>query len=249
VFHLKRPFADFDCVAALPQTVPVPPGKDTGANYQLHPLSTGPYRFAGYQLDKRLTLVPNPHWDPATDPNRSQLAGKIVVNLHVGAGAIDNNLIHGFAQVDLGGTGVQAAARAQILASPPLKNNADNVPTGLAWFTSINTKVKPLDNIHCRRAVEYAADKAAAQTAYGGPVAGGQIATTVMPPTLVGYQRFDLYEAATKPHDDLAKAKQELAACGQPAGFATTMAFSIDQPKERPPPPRTSRPSPAPASR
>ena len=37
VFHLAKPFADFDYVAAIPQTAPVPPDKDTGANYQLHP--------------------------------------------------------------------------------------------------------------------------------------------------------------------------------------------------------------------
>ena len=56
MFHLQRPFADFDYVAALPQTVPVPPAKDTGSNYQLHPVSTGPYMFASYQLGKQFTL-------------------------------------------------------------------------------------------------------------------------------------------------------------------------------------------------
>ena len=184
VFHLQRPFSDFDYVAALPQTVPVPPAKDTGAHYQLHPVSTGPYKFQGYQLDKQFTLVKNPHWDPATDPNRKQLASKIVVNLNVNADTIDRNLIHNFADVDLAGTGVRAAARAQILASPSLKKNTDNALTDLLWFTYINTKVKPLDNVHCRRAIEYAADKVGFQTAYGGPVAGGNIASTVMPPNL-----------------------------------------------------------------
>ena len=76
-FHLQRPFADFDYVAALPQTVPVPAATDTGTRYQLHPVSTGPYKFQSYQLDKQLTLVKNPHWDPATDPSRNQLADKI----------------------------------------------------------------------------------------------------------------------------------------------------------------------------
>ena len=150
VFHLQRPFADFDYVAALPQTVPVPPAKDTGANYQLHPVSTGPYMFASYQLGKQFTLVKNPHWDPATDPNRKQLADTMVFNLNVHPDMIDANLIHNYAQVDQGGFGVQAAARAQILASPQLKNNADNPLTGLLWFAYINTKVKPLDNVHCR---------------------------------------------------------------------------------------------------
>src|ERR1017187_4452927 len=54
VFHLAAPFADFDYVAAIPQTAPVPAAKDTGANYQLHPISTGPYKFQSYQLNKQL---------------------------------------------------------------------------------------------------------------------------------------------------------------------------------------------------
>jgi peptide/nickel transport system substrate-binding protein len=232
VFHLQRPFADFDYVAALPQTVPVPPAKDTGANYQLHPVSTGPYKFASYQLGKQLTLVKDPYWSAATDPNRHQLADTMVFNFNVHPDMLDANLIHNYAQVDQGGFGVQAAARAQILASPQLKNNADNPLTGFLWFTSINTKVKPLDNVHCRRAVEYAADKTAFQTAFGGPIAGGDIASTVMPPTLTGYQRFDLYHALTQPHGDLANARQELTACGQPNGFTTTLAYRADSPKQ-----------------
>ena len=233
VFHLRKPFSEFDHVVALPQTVPVPPTKDTGANYQLHPISTGPYKFQTYQPDKQFTLVRNPDWNPATDPNRRQLADKMVFNLHIDADTIDNNLIHNFAQVEQTGDGVQAAARAQILTDPSLKKNADDVLTNLLWFTYINTRVKPLDNVHCRRAVEYAADKTAYQTAYGGPVAGGAIASTVLPPNLIGHQNFDLYEATTKPHGDLAKARQELAACGQPNGFSTSLAYLTDSPASK----------------
>jgi peptide/nickel transport system substrate-binding protein len=232
VFHLQKPFADFDYVAALPQTVPVPRAKDTSADYQRHPVSTGPYMFASYQPGKQLTLVKNPHWDPATDPNRKQLADTMVFNLNVHPDMIDANLAHNYAQVDQEGFGVQAAARAQILASPQLKNNADDPLTGFLWFTSINTKVKPLGNVHCRRAVEYAADKTTFQTAMGGPIAGGGIASTVMPPTLTGYRRFDLYHALTRPRGDLANARQELAACGQPNGFTTTLAYRADSPKQ-----------------
>jgi peptide/nickel transport system substrate-binding protein len=233
VFHLAKPFSDFDYVAALPQTIPVPPSKDKGANYQLHPISTGPYMFQSYQPDKQYTLVKNPNWNAATDPNRKQLVNKIVVNLNVNADTIDQNLLHNFAQMDQAGTGVQAAARATILSSQSQKANADDVLSGFLWFTYINTKVKPLDNVHCRRAVEYAADKVAYQTAYGGPVAGGDIASTVMPPSVTGYKKFDLYEATTKPHGDVAKAKAELKACGHPSGFSTSMAYRADRPKEK----------------
>jgi peptide/nickel transport system substrate-binding protein len=233
VFHLAKPFAGFDYVVALPQSIPVPPDKDKGANYQLHPISTGPYKFQSYQLDKQFALVKNPHWDPASDPNRKQLVSKFVFNLNVNADTIDNNLIHDFADIDMAGTGVQAAARSQILSSPSLRNNADNALSGFLWLTYINSKVKPLDNVHCRRAVQYAADKVAYQTAYGGPVAGGAIASTVLTPNIGGYKKFDLYGATTKPHGDVAKARQELAACGQPNGFSTNMAFRSDRPKEK----------------
>lgn len=103
VFRLRRPFADFDYVAALPQTVPVPPARDTGASYQLHPVSSGPYMFGDYQLGKQFTLVPNRYWAPATDPNRKQLAARLVFNLNINAATIDENLIHNFAQVDVTG--------------------------------------------------------------------------------------------------------------------------------------------------
>jgi len=232
VFHLAKPFADFNYVVAIPQTAPVPPNKDTGANYQLHPISSGPYMFQSYQVNKQLTLVPNPHWNPATNPQVKQLPSKIIQTMNVNANDIDNRLMAGDLDVDAAGTGVQAAARARILSTPSLKANADNPLIQRLWFTAISTQVPPLNNVHCRMAVEYAYSKVDYQTAYGGPVAGGQIATTASPPVLIGHKNFDLYEATTKPNGDLTKAKQQLAACGQPNGFTTAISYRSDRPKE-----------------
>ncbi len=216
VFHLAKPFADFNYVAAIPQSAPVPPNKDTGANYQLHPMSTGPYKFQSYQLNKQLTLVPNTFWNPATDPNAKQLVGKITMTMNMNANDIDNRLLAGVLSMDAAGTGVQAAARAKILSSNSLKAQSDNPISGFLWFAYLNTVVKPLNNVHCRQAIEYAANKVNQQTAYGGPLAGGAIASTV----------------ATKPQGDPAKAKQALTACGQPNGFTTGIGYRSDRPKE-----------------
>ena len=232
VFHLAKPFADFNYVAAIPQTAPVPPSKDTGANYQLHPMSTGPYKFQSYQLNKQLTLVPNTEWNPSTDPNAKQLVGKITVTMNMNANDIDNRILAGDLDVDLAGTGVQAAARAKILSSASLKAQSDDPLSGFLWFAYLNTVVKPMNNVHCRMAVEYAANKTNLQTAYGGPVAGGAIASTISPPTVVGHNSFDLYEATSKPHGDVAKAKEQLRLCGQPAGFTTAIGYRSDRPKE-----------------
>ena len=173
------PFPDLPYVLAFPSSAPVPPAKDTGSNYQLHPMSTGPYMFQSYQLNKQLTLVPNPNWNPSTDPNAKQLANKIVVNLNVNQADIDNRLLAGDIDVDAQGTGVAAAAQARILASPTLKANADSAFTGRTWFAYLSTKVAPMNNLHCREAVEYAVNKTDVQTAWGGPVAGGAIASTI----------------------------------------------------------------------
>jgi peptide/nickel transport system substrate-binding protein len=231
-FHLQHPFPDFNYVAAIPQTAPVPPDKDTGSNYQLHPISTGPYMFQSYQLNTGATLVDNPNWTQNEDPQAKQLASKVVIDLNVNADDLDNRLLAGDLDIDAAGTGVQAAARAKILSSPTLMKQADDALSGFLWFTYINTKVAPLNNLACRQAVEYAANKTDQQTAYGGPYAGGAIASTVMPPNIIGYKSFDLYNALSQPSGDLTAAKAALTACGHPNGFTTGLAYRSDRPKE-----------------
>jgi peptide/nickel transport system substrate-binding protein len=232
VMHLQSPFPDLPYVLAFPSSAPVPQAKDTGSNYQLHPVSTGPYMFKSYTLNKQLTLVPNPNWNAATDPNAKQLASQIIVNLNVNQADIDNRLIHGDIQVDSAGTGLAAAARAQVLANQTDKANSDNPVNGFARFIYLDTKVAPMNNLHCREAVEYAANKVTMQTAWGGPIAGGQIGSTIMPPNIVGYKSFDYYNALSKPTGDITAAKQQLAMCGMPNGFSTNLAYRSDRPTE-----------------
>jgi len=172
VFHLQSPFPDLPYVLAFPNTAPVLPSADTGSNYQLHPLSTGPYMFKSYTLNKQLILVPNPNWNPATDPNAKQLPSQIVMTLNVKQADIDSGLLAGDIDVDAQGQGVASSSQARILSNPADKAHADNPLNGIARFTYINTKVAPLNNVHCREAVEYAADKAAIQSAWGGATNG-----------------------------------------------------------------------------
>jgi len=232
VFHLARPFADFNYVAATPQSAPVPPARDTGAGYELHPMSTGPYMFQSYERNSQLVLVPNTYWNPATDPNAKQLASKIVVTMNMTANDVDNRLLAGDLDVDLAGAGVQAGARARILSRPSLKAQADDPVSGLFWFAYLNTRVPPMNHVHCREAIEYAANKVSLQAAYGGPYAGGAIASTVSPPNVVGHKAFDLYDALSQPRGDPAAARAQLKLCGHPAGFTTGIAYRSDRPRE-----------------
>jgi peptide/nickel transport system substrate-binding protein len=233
VFHMNKPFAAFDYLAQQPDTMPVPKDKDTGAKYKNSIVSSGPYKFENVQPGKSFNLVRNDQWDPATDPNRKALPDRIEVSLSVNADDIDNRVISGDLDVDVVGTGVQPAAQSRVLQDPTLKENADN-PLGIRlWYTSITPTVAPLDNIECRKAIQYAMDRTGYQTALGGQFAGGDLATTLLPPTIPGHTDFDLYPNGPDHKGDLEAAKKSLEACGQPNGFETNIGYRAERPKEK----------------
>ena len=220
VFHLKKPFAEFDYLVSAPQTAPVPQAKDKGADYTKAVLSTGSYKFQSYQEGKQLTLVRNPQWSAKTDPLRKQLPDKIVLNLKVAQSTIDKDLQSGNTLVDLAGRGVDGQTQAQLLTDPKEKANTDNALGQRLVYTAINTKVKPFDKLECRKAVEYAIDKKAVQTSLGGPIRGA-VASTVLPTDIDGYQKYDLYpQKYSGDKLDVTEAKKHWDACG--AGKTTT---------------------------
>jgi peptide/nickel transport system substrate-binding protein len=232
VFHLKTAFSGFDYFAMMPSTIPVPQAKDTGLKYKEHVVSTGPYKFETNNLGKNFTLVRNTQWDQSTDPYRKALPDRIEVSLNVNANDIDNRLLAGDLDVDIAGTGVQPATQGKVLADANLKKNSDSAQNARLWFTVLNSDVAPLDNIHCRKAVLYAADHQGYQRAYGGDV-GGDIATNLMPPIIPGAKSVDLYNFKSKPNGDIDTAKSELQQCGQPNGFATNISYRAERPKEK----------------
>ncbi|MET0839264.1 MAG: ABC transporter substrate-binding protein [Marmoricola sp.] len=234
VFHLKQPFAEFDYLAALPQTAPVPPAKDTGSKYTTHPLSSGPYMWKGNaDINRGGTLVRNPNWDAKTDPNRKALPDQIDIKLGLQADDLDNQIIAGDQDVDIAGTGVQPAALPKVLQQKSLQARADNPIGGFLWFSQIIGTVKPLDNIDCRKAVMYAMSPASYQNAYGGKYAGGALASTVLPPTIPGYEKSDIYGQVSHPQGQPGKAKAALKKCGKPDGFETTVGYRSSRDKEK----------------
>ncbi|MFF3560115.1 ABC transporter substrate-binding protein [Streptomyces sp. NPDC002574] len=230
VFHLSKPFADFDYLATFSQTAPVPAAKDTGATYVQHIQSTGPYKFSSYTEGSGATLVRNPQWDKATDPIRTALPDKFVLKLKVNPLTIDNNLLADNSTVDGAGAGVQPQTQPKILTSPKNLKNSDNSIAGATSYMAMNVNVAPFNNADCRKAVQWALDKASVQAAAGGGVKG-DVASTLIPPSVNGFNKFNLYET---PGDkgDAAKAKASLTACGKPNGFSTTLTARTDRPSE-----------------
>jgi peptide/nickel transport system substrate-binding protein len=230
VFHLAEPFADFPYLLAMGVAAPVPQRLDTGERYGDKPVSSGPYRFESIDAGKKVVWVRNDAWERGSDQVRRALPDRIELTIGTEPGEIDQQLFDGTLDADAGQGGVQSAAQAKVLLDPKLKAHADEPTTGFVQYAAMSTAVAPFDDVHCRRAVHYALDKKAVQTARGGPDAGGQIAGGMLPPGIPGYDEgLDPYQTRSGvPQPD--KAKSELAQCGRPAGFDTVIA-ATDSPR------------------
>ncbi|MFE0453186.1 ABC transporter substrate-binding protein [Streptomyces sp. NPDC058914] len=233
IFKLPKANSDFEEMLGLISASPVRQDKDTKSKYQLRPFSSGPYKFESYNPGKDLTLVRNDQWKQASDPIRKAYPDKITVKIFSNANELDQRLLSGDLDLDLNQTGMSPQGRTTALKQH--KANLDNPVSGYIRYAVFPQSVKPFDNIHCRKAVIYGADHVSLQTARGGPVAGGEIGTNMLPPSVPGSegQKYDPYElAGANKSGNVAKAKEELKACGQPNGFKTTIAVRNNKPVE-----------------
>ncbi|QQM40683.1 ABC transporter substrate-binding protein [Streptomyces liliifuscus] len=233
IFKLPEANSDFEDILGLTSASPVRQDKDTKSKYGLKPFSSGPYKFQSYTPNKKLVLVRNENWKQSSDPVRKAYPDKISLTLFTNANDMDQRLINGDYDLDIGQTGLSPQGRTTALKQH--KANLDNPVSGYIRYAVFPQSVKPFDNVHCRKAVIYGADHESLQTARGGPVAGGDIGTNMLPPSVPGSegQKYDPYESATtNKNGNVAKAKEELKACGQPNGFKTTIAVRNNKPVE-----------------
>src|SRR5262249_51018583 len=152
-----------------------------------------------------MVLVRNRFWDRRTDPIRAALPDRIELTTGLDAAARDARLAAGQADLDLTGAGLQPDAAARTLADPALAGRVDNPTNGDLRLVAMPLTVPPMNNVHCRRAVQYAADKAAVKQAMGGDYAAA-LATTLWPRDLPGYPASARYPAGPDNHGDLARA-------------------------------------------
>jgi peptide/nickel transport system substrate-binding protein len=233
VFHLPSANSDFKQVLAMTSASPVRQDKDTKSKYGLHPFSSGPYKFQSYSPGKSLVLVRNANWKASSDPVRKAYPDKITLDISTNQSDSDQRLINGDYDVDASQTGLGPQARQ--IALKQHKGNLDNPVSGFIRYAVFPQTVKPFDNIECRKAVIYAADHVSLQTARGGPIAGGDIGTNMLPPSVPGAegQKYDPYKiSGANKTGNTTLAKKALKACGQPNGFKTTIAVRNNKQQE-----------------
>ncbi len=216
-FTLSRADPDFPYVLALPSSGPVPVENDTGAAYQDDPVSSGPYAITSVDPVAGIVLDRNPAWTADSDPVRSALPDQVVVRTGLTGLDRDQALLAGSADADLSGTGVQEATTSRADADDAIADRVDDVTTGAVRLLALPTTVAPMTSPDCRAAVAAVVDRTDVQDALGG--AGDAVRTSVLWPRSLPGGPED-----PDPAPDLDAARQSLAACGSPDGFATTMA-------------------------
>ncbi|MCW2993732.1 MAG: hypothetical protein JWQ18_1227 [Conexibacter sp.] len=197
VFHLRRPAGvAFAASLVMPITVPVPKeyakrfdAKKT-STYNTHVAFTGPYMvqnnaagaLTGYKPNRSIQLVRNPSWDRATDYRPAYLDAITIKTDATSVNTAANQVAAG--RDLLLDTTPPSAALARIRATGA--NLLTTVSSGGFRYFSMNTRIKPFDNVNVRRAVMAGFDRIAARQARGGADAG-PIATHFLPPDLPGF--------------------------------------------------------------
>ncbi|MEW1862944.1 ABC transporter substrate-binding protein [Streptomyces sp. NPDC088194] len=225
VFTLAKPYADFPYILAMSAGAVVPPSADTdgGKGYEQKPMASGPYKVASYVKGKSLHLVRNTEWDATTDPVRSQLPTGYQVKSYDSQAEVEQALLDGTADLDFSEVMFDDETEAKIINSSAQKSNVDLAYTGATRYLSLRTDTAPFDNVSCRKAVAYAVDRAEVEAALGGQYEGGEVATTMLPPSNDSHDpKANLYSSSAGEAEDT-YAKTELSQCGMPNGFSTTL--------------------------
>jgi peptide/nickel transport system substrate-binding protein len=191
VFHLTKNFgATFAQALSLPGSAPVPRqvaasmDKSSPTKYDVDVTKqafSGPYMISDYKAGRSLTLVRNPNWSSSTD-YRPAYPDKIVWK----AGGDPNVL----ARQTLNSPDLVMADGPP---APVLKTAYENKRKQLSistlgqYYSALNTKVAPFNNVNLRRAVVAAADRNAYLLARGGKLVG-QVATHYLGPEVPGYK-------------------------------------------------------------
>jgi peptide/nickel transport system substrate-binding protein len=231
VFHLEKPTGDFLYRVFMPATAPIPQEVakcfTKAGDYGRYVISSGPYMIqgsdkldisscsamkpiSGFDPTKRLALVRNPNYDQATDDLRSNYVDGIDLAINTNVDDIFNKVEAG--QID------------SSIYDPPPKPVLQRYVTDQAkqpylhanqgdrtWYIFMNMTTPPFDDINVRKAANLIMDKAALLQAWGGTTSG-EIATHVMPPTLLNNKLGADYNPYATPDNrgDEAKAKEAM---------------------------------------
>jgi peptide/nickel transport system substrate-binding protein len=220
----------------MPCTVPIPKDyaqkydKGKQSTYGEHQVFTGPYmiendgkgKITGYKPGQRLTLVRNPSWDKDSD-FRPAYFDRIEVKGGFDATVAARKTLTGQSML----SGDYAAPPTPVL-KQALASRKDQVSvesSGGNRYISLNTTVKPLDNVNVRRAISAVIDRTALRQTRGGPTLG-TTATHFLPPGIAGFEeaggtKGPGYDFASSPTANVPLAMEYMKKAGYKSGKYT----------------------------
>jgi peptide/nickel transport system substrate-binding protein len=197
-FHLVAPDPDFLYKLALSFVYVLPagsPAHDVGTR----PLpATGPYVIASYRPKHLLRLIRNKYfheWSQAAQPEG--YPDEIVLRIGGSSDAAIGDVLAGKADVIWLSRPLVQRQVTEVKTRYASQVHTDPTPTILALF--LNTRVPPFDLLDVRRALNYAANRAAVLQANGGPDVG-QPTCQILPPGFPGHRPYCPYTAGAATH-------------------------------------------------
>jgi peptide/nickel transport system substrate-binding protein len=198
VLRLSRPRGGFVVNAlVLPLSAPVPQehaarfDKARQSTYGVHQVATGPYMIAndaqgrtvGYRPGRSIQLVRNPNWVAATDFRPAALDAVQFRQGRTDLVKTSRAILAGHRMV----SGDFFAPRPVLRRDLPAHRAQFAVTSGGGTnYMSMNTRLRPLDDVDVRRAVVAGFDRAEMLSILGGDLAG-QVANHYIPPEMPGF--------------------------------------------------------------
>jgi len=212
-FFLQQAISYFPYVTTFGAFSPIPKAKDTKQNYDLKPLSSGPYKVESYERNKQLTLVRNAQWDPKTDPIRWNYPDKYIVKMGADQNVIEQSLIadSGEAKTSVSFDTNIITNLSKVLGKSAYKNRLFTYESAYNRYYTIN--VDTVKDVNVRKAIQCAFDFKSILLAAGGTTAGAYANSTIGKSIKGAYRNFNVCDrdVAKKPEAQIAKAKSYLA--------------------------------------
>lgn len=221
VFKLSRPDATFLHVLAINFASVVPKEAVEAANgdFGKKPVGSGTFVLKDWTIGQKLEFDKNPDYYVRGVPHIDKFT------VEVGQEPLVALLRLQKGEVDIAGDGIPPAKFLEI------KNSADGAQMIVdgeqlhTGYVTLNTKIKPLDDVKVRQAINMAINKERITRILNGRATA---ATQPLPPLMPGYDKdFTGYAY------DVEKAKALLAEAGHPDGFETVLYSTNTDPQPR----------------
>ncbi len=221
VFHLSRPDATFLHVLAINFASVVPKEAVEAANgdFGKKPVGSGTFTLKDWTIGQKLVFERNKDYFAKDVPHVDSFT------VEVGQEPLVALLRLQKGEVDIVGDGIPPAKFLEIKNSPDGANmivDGEQLHTG---YITLNTRVKPFDNLKVREAVNMAVNKDRITRILNGRATP---ANQVLPPLMPGYDKSFQGFAY-----DVKKAKALLAEAGYADGFSTVLYSTNTDPQPR----------------